>query len=250
MKKSPILALIAFCAGAIYYPLPQAKAEPNKPALARQTAKPWTGDPLEFEYPNREKTIKIETVYSELKIGKGSVVADVGAGGGWLSTRLARKVGPTGIVYAEEILLKYVQFLQNRAKIEKLPQIKTVLGTTSDPKLPTGLDAVIILNAYHEFDQPIEMLKKIRGSMKPSARLGFIERDTGWLRDQAETAFKKTGKIKRQIQEVPDNNPFTDDHRLAMNVVKREAELAGFRSLSAIELGGDHYLLVVERPRQ
>ena len=226
-----------------------APATNERPAVQRQTAAPWTGSPLEFEYPNREKTLKLPQTLRALGIGKGSRVADIGAGGGWLSTRLARRVGPTGAVYAEEILPRYVKFLDQRAQKEKLPQMKAILGTTSDPKLPTGLDAVVILNAYHEFDQPLQMLRRIKTSMKPGARLGFIERDDPQLRREAEDAYRLTGKIKRRVTEAPDQDPRTDDHRLALPVVQREAEEVGFRKLSQMQLGEDKYLLVVENPR-
>lgn len=218
------------------------------PQLERQTAAPWTGSPLQFEYPNRDKTLKIPTVFRALKIEKGSRVADIGAGGGWLSTRLARQVGPNGTVYAEEILPRYVQFLQQRARKENLPQMKAILGTTSDPQLPKDLDAVVILNAYHEFDQPLEMLAKIKTSMKLGARLGFIERDNPALRREAETAYRVTGKIKRRVAEQTDNDPLTDDHRLALPIVEREAAAVGFKKESAMQLGEDHYLLVVSVP--
>ena len=221
----------------------------SKPQLERQTAEPWTGSPLQFEYPNRDQTLKIPQVFRALKIGQGSHVADVGAGGGWLSTRLARKVGTKGVVYAEEILPRYVAFLQQRARQEKLPQMKTVLGTTSDPKLPANLDAVIILNAYHEFDKPLDMLAKIKSSMKVGARLGFIERDNPELRAEAEAAYRQTGQIKRRVDERNDGNPITDDHRLALPIVEREAAEAGFKKVSAMQLGEDNYLLVVEKAR-
>ena len=221
----------------------------SKPQLERKTAQPWTGSPLEFEYANRDQTLKIPQVFRALKIGKGSHVADVGAGGGWLSTRLARQVGPTGVVYAEEILPRYVEFLQQRARREKLPQMKTVLGTTSDPNLPKNLDVVIILNAYHEFDKPLEMLAKIKSSMKPGGRLGFIERDDLELRAEAELAYRQTGKIKRRVTERNDGNPITDDHRLALPIVEREAAEVGFKKVRSMQLGEDKYLLVVEKTR-
>ncbi len=225
----------------------QATTENGTPQLERQTADSWTGSPLAFEYPNRDRTLKIPEVFRALKIGKGSRVADVGAGGGWLSTRLARQVGPSGVAYAEEILPRYVEFLQQRAQKENLPQMKTVLGTTADPKLPANLDAVIILNAYHEFDKPLEMLVKIKASMKPGARLGFIERDNPDLRREAEATYRATGKIKRRVTEQPDQDPRTDDHRLALPIVEREAAEVGFRKISSMQLMDDNYLLVVEK---
>ena len=127
--------------------------------------------------------------------------------------------------------------------------MKTVLGTTDDPKLPANLDAVIILNAYHEFDKPLEMLAKIKTSMKPGARLGFIERDNPDLRREAEATYRATGVIKRRVTEQPDQDPRTDDHRLALPIVEREAASVGLRKVSSLQLGEDNYLLVVEKPR-
>ena len=163
----------------------------------RQTAQPWTGSAEQFEYPNRERTLQIEWVMDALNIGPGSIVADIGAGGGWFSVRAARRVGPKGIVYAQEILAKYTDYIAQRARKEGLTNVRTILGTTTDPKLPpNSSDAVLILNAYHEFEKPLAMLKKIRAGMKPNGRLAFIERDDEQLRREAREAYAKTGKIK------------------------------------------------------
>lgn len=214
----------------------------------RKTAPPWMGSPLQFEYPNREQTLRLPTVLRALKINRGSHVADIGAGGGWLSVRLARQVGPDGVVYAQEILPKFTQFIEQRARREKLSNIRTVLGTPTDPKLtPHSLDAVIILNAYHEFSEPLDMLDKIRSAMKPGARLGIIERDNEELRREARDAYARTGQIKRRVDEQTDNNPLTDDHRLALPIIEREAEIAAFARIGSMELGDDNYLLVLER---
>jgi SAM-dependent methyltransferase len=182
----------------------RAAATTPQEKLPRQTARPWTGSPLEFEYSNRERTLQIERVMNELKIKRGSVVADVGAGGGWFTVRAARRVGPNGLVYAQEILPKYTQFLADRAKREGLKNVRPVLGTLTDPRLPANtLDAALILNAYHEFSEPLAMLRHIYKAMKPGARLGFIERDNPALRKEAREAYAKTGKIKRRVDERP-----------------------------------------------
>jgi len=218
----------------------------------RPAARPWDGDPTgpngAFEDPNRAHTLRIDDVMDKLGITKGSVVADVGAGGGWLSMLLARRVGTTGIVYAQEISGRYTRYIKRRAEREKLTNVRTILGTPADPKLPANkLDAVIILNAYHEFDKQLTMLRKIRTSLKPGGRLGFIERDTDKLRQEANEAYEKTGKIKRRVTEESDGKSYTDDHRLALPIVEREAKEAGFKKVSVLELRDDHYLLVVAR---
>lgn len=215
---------------------------------ARPTASSWTGSPREFEYPNRDQTLRIQKVMDLLKIRRGSRVADIGAGGGWFTVRAARRVGPKGVVYAQEILPRYTQFIAQRAQHEGLKNVRPVLGTTDDPKLPAStMDAVLILNAYHEFEKPLAMLRKVRLSMKPGARLAFIERDEPALRREAQDAYAKTGLIKRRLNEKPDNNPATDDHRLAREIVQREAQSVGFRVLETRDLESPFYVVIVSR---
>jgi SAM-dependent methyltransferase len=230
--------------------VPAPKAKPD--GTVRQTARPWTGSPYgpfnSFEFAGRARQLRIETVMDDLKIKRGSVVADIGAGGGWFTLLAARRVGPTGRVYAEEILPKYTRFIQKRARGEGLRNVRVILGTTTDPKLPRNrMDAVMILNAYHEFEQPLAMLKKISLSMKPGARLAFLERDNDFKRRQAAEAIAATGAPKRRVEEEPDGNEHTDDHHLALPIVEREAALAGFAKVKAYELGDDHYALIVEK---
>lgn len=226
----------------------QATPGSDSEKLPRQTAKPWTGSPEQFEYSNRDKTLQIDSVMNDMKLRNGSVVADIGAGGGWFSVRAARRVAPKGTVYAQEILPKYTQFIAQRARREGLKNVRTILGTTTDPKLPANrFDAVLILNAYHEFSAPIVMLRSVYKSMKPGARLAFIERDDDSLRREARDAYAETGKIKRRVDEQPDKDPNTDDHRLAREIVIREAASVGFVRVLERDLGDDHYLVVVTR---
>jgi precorrin-6B methylase 2 len=219
----------------------------------RQTAHVWTGSPLgpdgDFEDPNREYALRLPDVFNAMHLQKGSDVADVGAGGGWLSVRLAQRVGNSGTVYAEEILPKYTNFIERRAQKAGLKNIRTILGTTTDPKLPANsLDAAMILNAYHEFEYPLLMLRRIYNALKPGGRLGIIEQDTDELRREAREAYAKTGKIKRRVTESRDKNHYTDDHRLALDVVQRETALIGFVNPRPMELRYYNYLLVVEKP--
>ena len=225
-----------------------ALAAPHADGTVRQTADSWTGDADAFDTPGRDQLLRLPNVLKDLKIGRGSKVADVGAGGGWLSVRLARAVWTNGVVYAEEILPKYTNSIQARVHRERLNNVRTVLGTTSDPKLPANtLDAAMILNAYHEFDQPLGMLAKIKAAMKPGARLGIIERDNPDLRREAQQAYARTGQILHRLGEVNDNNPLTDDHRLARDIVRREGEKAGLHFVSSRQLGEDNYLAVFQK---
>lgn len=234
--------------------LAQSSEKKSTDGTQRQTAHVWTGSPTgpggSFEDPKRDEMLRLREVLDAMNIKRGSVVADIGAGGGWLTMHVSRRVGPTGTVYAQEILKKYTDFIEQRARREKATNVRTILGTTTDPKLPSNtMDAVLILNAYHEFEFPLVMLRRIQSGMKPGARLGFIERDTDQLRREAREAYAKTGKVKRRVTESRDKDPHTDDHRLALDVVEREAAQVGFKKVSHLELRDYHYLLVVEKPR-
>ena len=249
MKRSFLwLALVPVAAIAVAVAAPKSGSAPKSDGTQRQTAQPWTGSVDVFETQGRDEELKLPTVFRDLNIKAGKKVADIGAGGGWLSVRMARAVGAKGTVYAEEILPKYTDYINARAKREGYANIKTILGTTSDPKLPDNtLDAVVILNAYHEFDQPLGMLAKIKTSMKAGAHLGIIERDTDELREEARQAYAQTGEILRRVTEKDDHNPITDDHRLALDVVRREGEKAGFHFAGSRELGDDKYLAIFDK---
>lgn len=205
---------------------------------------------MEFETAGRDRDLQIEFVMDEMGLKSGSVVADIGAGGGWFTVRAAKRVGPRGLVYAEEILPKYTRFIAQRAAKAGLKNVRTILGTTTNTRLPTAtLDAALILNAYHEFDQPLAMLRQIKTALKVGGRLAFIERDSPALRAEARKAYAKTGKIKRRVDERPDNKPLTDDHRLAREIVEREAASVGLRRTVMTNLGGDNYLVIVVRDK-
>ena len=92
------------------------------------------------------------------------------------------------------------------------------------------------------------MLGHIRASLKSGGRLGILERDNDELRLEARRAYAQTGRIVRRVDEVNDGNSLTDDHRLALDIVKREAEKAGFKFVSSRELNEDHYAAVFVAP--
>jgi ubiquinone/menaquinone biosynthesis C-methylase UbiE len=111
-----------------------------------------------------------------LGIFDGSVVADLGAGGGWFTVRLARGVGPNGRVYAEDIQRQMIESINRRVEREGLKgRVTTTLGTASDPGLPLGaLNAVLIVDAYHEMEQPVALLRNLARSLKPDGRIGIV----------------------------------------------------------------------------
>ena len=110
-----------------------------------------------------------------LRIGEGSVVADLGAGGGWFTIRLARRVQPSGRVYAQDIQPEMIGSIQRRVLREGLNNVTTVLGTPVDPQLPVPVDVVLIVDAYHEMDDPRTLLRNVRRSLRPGGRVGIVE---------------------------------------------------------------------------
>jgi len=208
-----------------------------------------TGTLAIFDRSDRARQLHLRQVFNYLKIRRNSKVADVGAGSGWLTVRLSPFVGPKGKVYAVEILPTYVSYIKELAKKDKLNNVETILGLTTDPKLPQNtLDAVMILIAYHEFEKPFTMLTKIRKAMKIGARLGILERDNDQMREQASEAYAKQGYISKRVNETLPDNFLITDHSLALDIVIREVTLVGFKFLFSRELGGDYYIAVFINP--
>jgi SAM-dependent methyltransferase len=127
-----------------------------------------------LEAPDRDQWQRPDLIMDELRIAEGSVVADLGAGGGWFTIRLARRVGPNGLVYAEDIQPQMVDAIRRRAQRERLTNVRTVLGTASDPRLPRTLDAVLIVDAYHEIEDPVVLLQNVAASLNPQGRVGVV----------------------------------------------------------------------------
>jgi predicted methyltransferase len=127
-----------------------------------------------LEAPDRDEWQKPDLIMDMLGIAEGSVVADLGAGGGWFTIRLARRVGPNGLVYAEDIQPLMIEAINRRVTREELRNVRTVLGTPNDPGLPPNLDAVLIVDTFHEMDNPIPLLRNVARALKPLGRLGVV----------------------------------------------------------------------------
>jgi predicted methyltransferase len=175
-----------------------------------------------FEDPARDQRLQVSRVMDTLQLHPGSVVADIGAGGGWFSVRAARRVSPGGTVYAEDINPRALDAIRARAVKEKLPDIAAVLGTPDDPKLPANsLDAAVMLRVYHEVAHPPLLLAKLRVALKPGGLFAVI-----------------------------DHPGHGDDHGINPDVVIPEVERAGFRFVRRYDFTkGDQndYLLLFER---
>lgn len=136
-----------------------------------------------LEGPDRDAWQRPDQIMDALQIGENSQVADIGAGGGWFTVRLARQVGPNGHVYAEDIQPEMIQAIDRRVQREGLTSRVTITrGTADNPELPTAaLDAALIVDAYHEIEHPVTLLQNVRKALKPAGVVAIInfKRDGG-----------------------------------------------------------------------
>ena len=147
-----------------------------------------------------------------LKLAPGSTVADVGAGSGYITVKMASRVGPTGVVYANDIQPQMLSLLRQRLERQKIGNVRLVLGTFDDPKLPAAeIDLILMVDVYHEFSQPQGMLRRMRDSLKPGGRLVLLE-------------YRK---------EDP-TIPIRPDHKMSVAEAKMEVEAEGF-TLSTVD---------------
>ncbi|MGE3704488.1 MAG: class I SAM-dependent methyltransferase [Vicinamibacterales bacterium] len=142
-----------------------------------------------------------------LDIQPGSVVADIGAGSGYMTVRMAKRVGPAGRVYAEDIQPQMIDLLKARLSREKVTNVVPVLGAFDDPKLPSAsIDLMLLVDVYHEFSDPVKMLAGMRAALKPGGRLVLLE-------------YRK---------EDP-SIPIRFEHKMSVAEAKAEVEAAGFK---------------------
>ena len=129
-----------------------------------------------LERPERVKEEEPAKLIKALELKEGMVVADVGAGSGYHCFLMSPLVGEKGRVIASDIQQQMLDLIEKKAKKQKVTNIETVKGTTTDPKLPAaGVDLILMVDVYHEFEFPFEMTEKMVDALKPGGRLVFVE---------------------------------------------------------------------------
>jgi len=126
--------------------------------------------------PEREAEEQPDRALDLIGIAKDSTIADVGAGNGYITWRLAQRAGPKGKVYAVDIQREMLDMLRKNMRDRKIVNVEPILGAFDDPKLPAGaIDLIILVDVYHEFSEPQKMVRKMRESLKPDGRLVLLE---------------------------------------------------------------------------
>jgi len=172
--------------------------------------------------PDRDEWQQPDKIMDALGISDGNRVADVAAGGGWFTIRLARRVGPNGRVYAEDINPIMLESIRHATEREGLRNVDRILGKTSDSGLPSGLQAALIVDAYFYLVDPIGVLRTTAAALAPNGRLGIVD-------------FKKDGA----------GGPGPElDRRIDPEVVVRAAAAAGLKLRSHETFLRYQYLLV------
>jgi SAM-dependent methyltransferase len=157
---------------------PRAMGQAQSSSETRKTSTPYTGDLSIFESPGRDQRLQIERVMDLLAIVPGKNVADIGAGSGWFTVRAARRVGANGKVFAVDINPDAIHYIENRAQKEDLRNVNAIQSREDDPLLPAGqVDAVLLLKTYHEIAKPVTLLKNLKASLRPGAKVGIIDRN-------------------------------------------------------------------------
>jgi ubiquinone/menaquinone biosynthesis C-methylase UbiE len=170
----------------------------------------------------REQEEEPDKALAALEIAHGSVVADIGAGVGYFTWRLADVVGPTGKVYANDIQPEMIRMLKKNIADRGLTNVIPILGKFDDPRLPKGeVDLALLVDVYHEFSEPQKMLDRIRESLKPDGRLVLLE-------------------YRKEDPKVP----IRPEHKMSVAEVKAEVEPQGYKLDKVSEILPRQHILI------
>jgi ubiquinone/menaquinone biosynthesis C-methylase UbiE len=190
------------------------------PVMGYQGA-PW------LERSEREEEEAPDVALNVLKIPKGAAVADIGAGSGYITVRLAARVGPSGHVFANDVQPQMLNILARRLNSARITNVTLIEGTLDDPRLPpASVDLVLMVDVYHELSQPQAILRHLRDALKPGGRLVLLE-------------------YRKEDPTVP----IKPEHKMSVAEAKLEVEAEGFTLAKVDEaLPRQHILIFVAKP--
>ncbi len=202
------------------------QAQQAQPAPERKPARPLPAERSSILlHEARERFERPDELVAKLKLKDGDLVADIGAGLGYYSLRLAKPVAPHGAVFAVDIQQGMLDQLATRMKDTNVRNIYPVLGKEDDPMLPAGkMDWALLVDSYHEFGQPKVMLEKIKESLAPNGRVALLEYRAEWM--PADFPFK-----------------LPRDHQMTAAEVLREWLPAGFELVEYHEWPAQHFFV-------
>ncbi len=177
-----------------------------------------------LERPDRESSELPDRLIAALELTPASIVADIGAGSGYLTFRIAPVV-PHGRVYAVDIDEVLLDTINRRMEADSVTNVVSVLGDIDNPKLPSGVDLALIAISYHEFTKPLEMMSAIYDSLLPGGRVVLVE-----YRGEDETV------------------PVGDLHRLTVAQATKELEYVGFNFREVLDILPQQHILIFEKP--
>lgn len=195
------------------------------PAIAQLGSRPAADWIPTLDSPERVASMKIPELIAALQIQPGEALADVGAGSGLLTGPLAAATGPTGVVYAADIDPALLTHIEQRMKTANVGNVRTVLGTFTDPKLPAPVDLAFMNDVLHHVQDRAAYVKTLAGSLKPGGRLAVIE-------------F------------TADGSPHNGQVDLIVTEAQTEAWLrdAGLTRVARVALFDDRYFLIYRKP--
>jgi ubiquinone/menaquinone biosynthesis C-methylase UbiE len=167
-----------------------------------------------------------EAMLDALKIPSGATVADVGAGAGYHSIRLARRVGPSGTVLATDLQPEMIQMLKQNALAAGVSNIKPLLCSSTNSMLPDGkVDLLLMVDVYHECTDPEATLRGLRKALRPGGRLVLVE-------------------FRGEDPEVP----IKPEHKMTLKQVRREVEPRGFEFVNSLEFLPWQHIIIFSKP--
>jgi predicted methyltransferase len=185
----------------------------------------WTGADW-LERAGRDEEQRPDEIVRTMGLRDGDRVADLGAGTGYFSRRLAKAVAPSGLVYAVDVQPEMIDLLKRNVEKAGLTNVLPVLGTSDDPRLPRdSLDWILLVDVYHGLQQPKAMLTRMREALKPTGRIALVE-------------YRLEGTTAVHIRE---------EHRMSPKQVLAEWEPAGFRLVRRHEFLPTQHFFVFER---
>jgi precorrin-6B methylase 2 len=225
-RSSAITLVLALLFAVAPAPAYQSTGPATHPLTGRHIARVMgVGGADWLERPERETEENVEGALNAIGLKPGMTVAEVGAGTGYVSLRMARRVGPGGKVYATDVQPAMLDLLRRNAAKAGIGNVQTILGSEADPKLPAGqLDLIILVDVYHEFSQPQKMLQGIRAALKPDGRLVQLE-------------------YRKEDPAVP----ILPDHKMSVTEAKTEVEAEGFKLGQVIESLPRQHILIYSK---